>query len=149
MTSSPQLTQFLERHAGEILAAAMPAVSDTRLLWSPINEILAGTEYADPESFARTLALLAGRDALRLGDFLVTPEGQLAASVVGAAIPPGLWRLDAGYLVNGLQGAAEMQRVEGERRAEHQALMVVITAAAALVIFGWLVPAAARGRVLR
>ena len=149
MSSATQLTQFLERHSGEILVAALPAVSNARLPWSPINEILAGAEYADQESFAGALAQLAGRDALRLGDVLVTPEGQVAASVISAATPPGLWGLDVGYLVSGLQRAAEMQRVEGERRAERQALTVVATFLAGLVILGWLAPKAARRNALR
>ncbi len=148
MDQSSQLTEFLRRHALEIFHAAYPSTTNGRLPWNAIDQILGNVPPAGFDDFASALVEMAESDSLRLADLVSTPEGQALVQIAVAGVPP-LWRLDLNFLSAGLQRAAEMQLIEGERAAGRQALLILLIGLVVAGSIAYVSSPRPRGRAIR
>lgn len=82
--------------------------------------------FADAQALGNSLAADIGFQALRLGTWLNTPDGELIASAVGQVLPPQ-YRPEYQLVVDALQLAARKQRTAGWQRAVGVAAGAVVT----------------------
>jgi hypothetical protein len=72
--------------------------------------------FPDAQALGNALAADVGFQALRLGTWLNTPDGNLIASATGQLLPPQ-YRPEYQFVVEALQFAASKQRTAGWQRA--------------------------------
>jgi hypothetical protein len=72
--------------------------------------------FSDAQALGNALAAEVGFQALRLGTWLNTPDGDLIASATGQLLPPQ-YRPEYQFVVDALQFAASKQRTAGWQRA--------------------------------
>jgi hypothetical protein len=85
-----------------------------------------------PEQLAEALLQDAEFRSLQLGSWLNSTDGQVIAEAVAMVVPP-LYRTDFELVVEGLQRAADLQRLAGKERAGQMALAVILAGALAFL----------------
>jgi hypothetical protein len=123
MTQLENLTAFLHNHV------VLPDVSTP---WVTLD--VGGTRrtYYNAESLGQALAADATFQALRLGGWLNTPDGEFISKAVGAFMP---WPYHPAYklLVDGLREAARLQQ-QGKRQAAANTATVTLLVGAVMLI---------------
>jgi hypothetical protein len=126
MTTQNEITAFVTRRFGPQLPLSQP--------WAGL-----GNQPLVPRPPTISAGDLAGfllQDAefrsLQLGTWLNSPDGELIAAAVEAALPPPLNR-EVRVIAEGMRLAAEAQRREGQQTAGALSLAVLCAGAAAMI----------------